>query len=165
MEGEPVTLFQSFPNYDESAFSCLTLWPSLETQTGTFYHDLFDPASKDPYVPSPLNPDPAMKLTAEMRSLLAQIIIMKSCGSLDEKGYENQVIFKLIYKYAELNKELSAYMIQRFWRSKFSKDKKVRKEAKLAYNRLFIGRPTNATTPEEREIRVGMVNSIVESSP
>ena len=169
MDGEgdydkPMTLFQSFPNYDESAYSCLTLWPSLEAQTGTFYHDLFDPASKDPLVPSPLNQDPAMKLASEMRSILAHIIILKSCGSLEAKGHENKVIFQLIYKYANLNKQFAAYMIQRFWRSKNRKGK-AQRDAKLAYNRLFIARPSNASTPEEKDIKQKMIADIMGSVP
>ena len=170
MEGEgdyeekPMTLFQCFPNYDESAYSCLTLWPSLEVQTGSFYHDLFDPASKDPMVPSPLNKDPAMKLLAEMRSCLAHIIILKNCGSLDAQGHENQAIFQLIYKYADLNKQFAAYMIQRFWRSKNLKGK-AQREAKLAYNRIFIGRPNNASTIEEMDIRQKMISDIMSSVP
>ena len=170
MEGEvdydekPTTLFQSFPNYDESAYSCLTLWPSLEAQTGSFYHDLFDSSSKDPMVPSALNSDPAMKLLAEMRSLLAHILILKNSGSLEAQGHENQVIFQLIYKYADLNKQFAAYLIQRFWRSKNAKGK-AQKEAKLAYNRIFIGRPNNASTPQEQEIRSKMISDIMESVP
>ncbi|EAY04275.1 hypothetical protein TVAG_390450 [Trichomonas vaginalis G3] len=160
---KPLSLYQSFPDFDETTLQCLTTWPQLAEQAGTFYIDLLAPASKDPCVPSPLNPDPALKLASELRSLLAHIIIMKSSGSLEASGYENQIIFRLIYKYEALNRNFAAYMIQRCFRAKFAKgaDKKA---AKLAFSKLLIASPANASTVEEREIRRSMIQSIMETA-
>lgn len=170
MEGEyedagmekPISLYQSFPNFDENSLACLSLWPKLSEQALTFDHDLLAPASTDPLVPSPLNKDPAMRLAAELRSLLAHIIILKSSGSLEASGFENQAIFRLIYKYNELCQGFAAIIIQRWWRAKKATGK-AKKEAKLALFRLLIANPANASTLEEREVRKAMITSILET--
>lgn len=163
IEEKPVSLYQSFPYFDEAQLQCLTTWPQLCEQAGTFYIDLLAPASTDPCVPSPLNKDPAMQLAAELRSLLAHIIIMKSSGSLEASGFENQSIFRLIYKYEQLSKNFAAYLIQRWWRAKILKGAE-QKKAKIGLAKLLIASPANASTNEEKEIRRSMIQSIIETA-
>lgn len=159
---KPISLYQSFPNFDENSLACLTTWPKLSEQAGTFYNDLLAPASTDPLVPSPLNKDPAMQLASELRSLLAHIIILKSSGSLEASGFENQSIFRLIYKYNELCQSFAAIIIQRWWRSRQAKGK-AQLRAKIDLFKLVVASPSNASTLEEKDIRRSMIASILES--
>lgn len=149
---KPMTLFHSFPNFDDSALGCLSLWPSFESQTGTFYIDLLGTASTDPLVPSIINKDKSLVLCAKLRSLLAHALILQYTGAFEGQDYELQTANNSMVKFAELYPEYCATIIQRWWRSKRSKGKEQVK-AKLAFNTLMIARPSNALTPDERAIR------------
>ena len=110
-------------------------------------------------------------------SMILMAIALKIIGTLDKSELAKGAAFlgefitfigllALVTRKASTTvKEFAAIMIQRFWRSKKAADKKARKAAKLSFNKIFIGRPTNAFAKDEREVRLGLVEAIIESSP
>lgn len=159
-EAPPPSLYQDFPNIDESALRCLSPWPSGDEYCGSLYGDLYGPASDDPLVPSPMSSEPFMRNVSDLRTLLAQISLFRFNGVCE---FGNQMayasFYNLILKFNELYPNFAATMIQRFWRAR--RKGRTRKDvAKFAI--AMIVRPRNAASCDERDIRSRTITELQE---
>jgi hypothetical protein len=79
---DPISLLDALPTVDENLLQCLIPWPTGEESLGIFYDDLFDAASSNPLVPSPISSDPTLKLISDVRAALAHAAVLQFSGAL-----------------------------------------------------------------------------------
>ena len=158
-EAPAPSLYQDFPNIDESALACLTPWPTGEEYCGSLYGDLYGPASTDPLVPSPTSKDPFLRSVADIRILLAQISLLRFNGVAETNPVAYNAFNNLMLKFISLYPNFAASMIQRFWRAK---RRNATRRDKVNFGLAMIVRPRNAASPEERYIRETTIREIIQ---
>ena len=161
-DGHQQSLYYSFPDYDENCLQCLTPWPSGDEYMGSFFADLYYPASKDPLTPSVMSKDRFMLTMAQIRSTYAFVTLMQQSGAFETKGRPLQTVSNAISRFSQLYPLYCATIIQRFWRA-FKKNAK--KEDKLKFAIGMIVRPTNGKTQEEKKDRRCFIQEMLQIYP
>lgn len=158
-----LSLYQDFPNIDESALGCLTPWPNGEEYCGQLFSDLYSAAIPDPLVPSGLSTDPFLRSVADVRSTLAHIALLRFNGAYDAgEGFAYQTFCRSLVKFSRIYPKFAATMIQRFWRAK---RKNATRKDKVAFGTAMIVRPRNGKTPDERMIRAQLILELLTACP
>jgi hypothetical protein len=152
-------LYDAFPHIEEDMLQCLCPWPSGAESIGVFYDDLFSPPEIDLSEP----PDPILRVTAELRSRLAHIQVIRISGAgQQESGFARDVIVQSVVKFSSLYAGFCSSLIKRFWkahrRAATEDDRKRFAEA------LATG-PAHGTSDQEREVRKGYIDEIIHSAP
>lgn len=155
---EPRSLFQSFPDYDETYLQALIPLDDGKENSGMFYIDLFSKASSDKYMPSILNSDPFLKTVAELRSTLSYISFANMTGALQYEGAPQQYAIQAMLRFNEKYPYFCAVLIQRFWRAK-RKGATIRDKSKFVH--ALIVRPSNGLTSFESQHRTQTINDVL----
>jgi hypothetical protein len=157
-EGGP-TLYDAFPHIEEDMLQCLCPWPPGAESIGVFYDDLFSLPTIDLTEP----PDPILRVTAELRSRLAHIQVIRISGAAQrESGFARDVIIQSVAKFSSLYAGFCSSLIKRFWkahRPAATEDDKKRFSAALATG------PAHGTSDEEMEVRKGYIDEIIQAAP
>lgn len=157
------SLYQDFPNIDESALGCLTPWPTGEEYCGSFYGDLYGPVNPDPLVPSPTSQDPFLREVSEIRTNLAHISLLRFNGVCEtDNPVATQTFENSMVKFSSIYPNFAATMIQRFWRAK---RRGATKRDIIKFAHAMIVRPSNAASEEERSLRSKTVHELLEVCP
>jgi hypothetical protein len=170
-DADPISLLDALPTVDENLLQCLVPWPTGEESLGMFYDDLFDAASPNPLVPSPISSDPTLKLISDVRAALAHAAVLQFSGALaaDPQNpqnpvspYAGTVIEQSSTRFVQLYATYCAALVQTCWRaSRRGASSDTRKKFRIA-----IGwHPKNAGNPEERRIRKGLIDELLTEYP
>jgi hypothetical protein len=136
-----------------------------------FYEDLFDSASSNPLVPSPISTDPTLKLISDVRAALAHAAVLQFSGALaadpqspqtSVSPYAATVVEQSNTRFVQLYATYCAALVQTCWRaSRRGASPDARKKFLIALG----WHPKNAANPDERRLRKSLIDELLAEHP